>query len=263
MSLLQVQQGQPSIGPDVLGMIAGVPITNAFLMGLLVTTVLFLFFSRLKKKLKMVPGRVQAAAELLVEAFLDLLDQITANRNTSTKLLPLIGTLFLYIGVSNFIGLIPPLTVITYNGLPVFRTPTNDFNTTFSIAFAMVILAQLASIKQFGLFTHLGKYFQFVGIIKGFKKGIGAGFMSIIDFLMGLLDIISEVAKVISLSLRLFGNMYAGEVLAAVLIGMLGIFLPAPWLAMNMLVAVLQAMVFGALTAAYYTLAVAQPDEDM
>ena len=175
-------------------------------------------------------------------------------------LLPLIGTLFLFIGLSNIIGLIPGLTAIVYNGVPVFRTPTNDFNMTFSIATAMIILTQFASMKRFGFFGHLSKYFKFGHVIRSFKKGFGAGAISIIDFLIGLLDIISEFAKVISLSLRLFGNMYAGEVLAAVLLGVFAIVVPAPWTAMNLLVGFLQAMVFGALTASYYVLAV-EPDE--
>ena len=85
--------------------------------------------------------------------------------------------------------------------------------------------------------------------------------MAIIDFLIGLLDIISEFAKVISLSLRLFGNMYAGEILASILLGAFALMVPAPWLAMNLLVAVIQAIVFGSLCAAYYTLAV-QNDEE-
>jgi len=80
--------------------------------------------------------------------------------------------------------------------------------------------------------------------------------------LIGLLDIVSEFAKVISLSLRLFGNMYAGDVLAAILLGTLAIAVPAPWLAMNLLVGVLQALVFGALTAAYYSLAVARAENE-
>ncbi|MBT6334908.1 MAG: F0F1 ATP synthase subunit A, partial [Candidatus Magasanikbacteria bacterium] len=69
------------------------------------------------------------------------------------------------------------------------------------------------------------------------------------------------LAKVLSLSLRLFGNMYAGEVLAAVLLGAFAFAVPTVWLAMNVLVGVLQAMVFGALSAAYYTQAVKQMEE--
>ena len=90
------------------------------------------------------------------------------------------------------------------------------------------------------------------------KKVLEQDFFLLLIF---LLDIVSEVAKVVSLSLRLFGNMYAGDVLAAILLGAFAAIVPVPWLAMNLLVGVLQAMVFGSLTAAYYTLAIEKPDE--
>jgi len=155
------------------------------------------------------------------------------------------------------VTLIPGLSAITYNGVSIFRTPTNDFNMTFSIALAMVILANIMSIRDFGLFGHIGKFVKIKEVVEGFRKSIGAGLLAIIDFFIGLLDIVSEFAKVISLSLRLFGNMYAGEVLAAIFLGALAILIPAPWTAMNLLVGILQAMVFGSLTAAYITLAIA------
>ena len=162
----------------------------------------------------------------------------------------------MFFGVSNLIGLIPGVTAFTYNGAPLLRTPTNDFNMTFSIALAMIILTQVVSIKEFGLFGHLGKFIKVKEVIVGFRHGFKSGIMSIVDFVLGLLDIISEIAKVFSLSLRLFGNMYAGEVLMVVLLGAFAVAVPSIWLAMNLLVGVLQAMVFGALTAAYYGLAV-------
>ena len=163
--------------------------------------------------------------------------------------------------MGNLIALLPGLTAITYNGLPLFRTATNDFNTTFALAMAVVILTHIVSLKQFGLFGHLGKFFKFKEVYLGFKKGIGEGVLSIIDFLIGLLDIVSEVAKVISLSLRLFGNMFAGDILTVILFGALAVLAPIPWLAMNLLVGVLQALVFGALSAAYYTLAIEVAEE--
>ena len=86
-------------------------------------------------------------------------------------------------------------------------------------------------------------------------------FIALIDFFVGVLDIIGEVAKVISLSLRLFGNMFAGQVLALILLGALAYIVPSVWLAMNLFVGVLQALVFSALVAAYYMLAV-KPDEE-
>jgi len=256
MSFLQVPQAQPPVAPETIFEIAGYPVTNALLLGLLGTFLLILFVIILRKKLALVPKRLQSASEIMVEAFLNLMEQVTGSKKSALKILPIVGTIFVYFGLSNLIGLVPGISSFHVDGTPLFRTPTNDFNLTFSVAFAVVILAQIASIKQFGLLTHIGKYIQITGVINGFKKGIGAGVLSIVDFLIGLLDIVSEFAKVVSLSLRLFGNMYAGEVLAAILLGAFAFLVPIPWLAMNILVGILQAMVFGSLTVAYYSLAV-------
>jgi F-type H+-transporting ATPase subunit a len=85
--------------------------------------------------------------------------------------------------------------------------------------------------------------------------------MAIIDFFIGLLDIVGEATKVISLSLRLFGNMYAGQVLAIIILGFFSIVVPSIWLAMNLFVGVLQAVVFASLVASYYMLATAAAEE--
>lgn len=254
--MFQVAVENPGVQPEIIGSIGSFPITNAMLLAALVTLLFLLLGLYTKKHSKLVPSKFMIMLEETVKSFQTLLMQITGNERMAAQLLPLIGALFLYMGVGNLIGLVPGLTAITHDGAAIFRTPTNDFNTTFSIALAMVILTQIMSIRQFGLLGHLGKFFKFKDVFLGFKKGIGDGFIAIIEFLVGLLDIISEIAKVVSLSLRLFGNMYAGEVLMAVLLGAFAIAIPSAWLAMNLLVGVLQAMVFGALTAAYYTLAV-------
>jgi F-type H+-transporting ATPase subunit a len=153
--------------------------------------------------------------------------------------------------------MIPGVASVTYGGVSFFRSPTSDFNTTLGLALAMVVLIQGYAFKQLGFFGYVGRFIQIGGIIKGFKEGVGAGFMAIINFLIGLLDIVSEAAKVVSLSLRLFGNIYAGEVLAVIILGALAYVLPATWMALNILFALVQAVVFGALVAAYYSIAVA------
>lgn len=261
LSFFQVTTAQPGVQPDTLFSIGSLNITNAMLMGVLVTVIFLIGSLIIYKRVALMPSRFQMLVEMVVESFTGLLEQITGSRESAEKLLPLIGTLFLFMGCSNLIGLIPGLTSITYNGTPIFRTPTNDFNMTFSIATAMIILTNIMSIKVFGPIGYLGKFFKFKDVYLGFKKSIGDGVLAIVDFFIGLLDIISEVAKIVSLSLRLFGNMYAGEVLAAILLGAFAAVIPAAWLAMNLLVGVLQALVFGALTAAYYQLAVDVSEE--
>lgn len=261
----QIAGEKPTIQPETIFHIADFPVTNAMITAVLVTLLLFWLAIYVSKKSKIkngVPSKFQIILEILVEAFIGLLSQITGNKKRAMGILPLIGTLFLFIGISNLITLIPGFSAMSFDGLPLFRTPTNDFNTTFTIALAMVILTQIVSIQHIGVLSHLGKYFKFKEVFIGFKQGIGAGSIAIIDFLIGLLDIISEIAKVVSLSLRLFGNMYAGDMLTMVLFSALAVLAPTPWLAMNILTGVLQAMVFGSLTAAYYSSMVEGVDEE-
>jgi F-type H+-transporting ATPase subunit a len=252
----QIAGEKPPIQPETLFSIGNFPITNAMITGVIVSVILVGIALSLKKQPHKTPSKFQIIFEMIVESFVGLLQQITGNRRSAYILLPLIGALFLFLGLGNLITLIPGWSIFTYDGSPLFRTPTNDFNMTFSIALAMVVFTQAVSLKQIGVFAHLGKFVKIKEVVHGFKKSIGDGFTALIDFFVGILDIVSEFAKVIYLSLRLFGNMYAGEVLNAVIFSALAIFVPAPWLGMNLLVGVLQAMVFGSLVAAYFTLGV-------
>lgn len=256
----QVPVTQPAVQPEIVSYAFGIPLTNAMLMGVVVLFCIFLTSVWVARAAKPRAGRFQIMLEMFVESVLNLLTSVAGSTAAARMLLPLIGTLFIFLGIGNLIALIPGVTSLTFDGVQVFRTATNDFNMTFSVALAMIIFTNIASISSWGFFGHLGKFFKFKEVVLGFKEGVGAGCLAIVDFLIGLLDIVSEVAKVISLSLRLFGNMFAGDVLAAILLGSFALIIPAPWLAMNLLVGVLQALVFGALTAAYYGLAI-KPSE--
>lgn len=248
----QVPGEVPVIQPETIFTIAGFPITNAFLMINVMTVLLVVFMIFLNKKIALKPGVLQVIIEQFLEGVMGLIDQITGRREVSEKIFAIITSLFIFIGISNLIGLIPGLTSITYEGSPILRTPTTDFNTTFALALGLMILVQIQSLKDWGIMGYVGRFIKIKEIYYGFKKGIGEGAIAIIDFLIGLLDIISEIAKVVSLSVRLFGNIYAGEILMVIIMGGLAYGLPAVWLGMNMFTGIIQALVFGALVAAYY-----------
>jgi F-type H+-transporting ATPase subunit a len=236
----------------------GFPVTDSMLMAWLITIIIFLFsYFMIFRKSKILPKKWQIICEYLYEAMHGLIDQITGDSAITKKIFYLVSSLFIFIGLSNLLGLfIPFLGSFTYKGVSIFRTPTTDFNVTFSLAVSIVVFIQFSSIKKWGIIKHLSNYFKFHEIFYGFKKGIGSGIMGIVNFMIGLLDIVSEFAKVISLSMRLFGNMFAGEMLAVILLGFLAYIMPVAWMAMNIFSGFIQAMVFGSLTAAYYSLAV-------
>lgn len=260
--LLRIQREVTSVGPEIFGNFYGVPITNSFLMSLLIMLLIVIFAVIFIPRLQEMPTKTQNTVEAVYEAMVGLIEQIAGNPVWAKRVFPLVAALLVYIGVANLIGLVPGLTSITYNQAPLLRTPTSDFNTTLGLALGVVAVIQAASISDWGILGYLGRFFKFKEVYQGFKKGIGAGAMAIVEFLIGLLDIFAEFAKVISLSFRLFGNMFAGEVLALLILGAFAYVIPSAWLAMNLLFALVQAVVFGALAAAYYTLALKPLDAD-
>ncbi|MFT5359979.1 MAG: F-type H+-transporting ATPase subunit a [Candidatus Paceibacteria bacterium] len=259
--MISITRDITPIAPETILTIGNFHIANSSLLILLITAILLLVIFFSVRKFKLIPTGFQSAIELLYEGMESMVEQITGDKKHTEVIFPVIATIFLYIGISNLIGLIPGLTSITVGDTPLFRSPTADFNTTFGLSLGSIIVLHWISIRDWGFFGHLGKFFKFKEIFQGFKKSIGDGMMAIIDFLIGLLDIIGEIAKVVSLSLRLFGNMYAGEVLAIIILGAFAYIVPSVWTAMNLLVGVIQALVFGSLVAAYYMLSI-DPDKE-
>jgi F-type H+-transporting ATPase subunit a len=256
MNILQLSRDIPTVGPNIVLNVLGIPIANTTLMSILISVLVAGTAYYVLRNLSLVPGKIINFIEWLYEGMLGMVGQITGKHEVAIKIFPLIGTIFIFFGISNLLGLIPGLTEWTMAGRPILRVPTSDINTTIPVAAAMILLTQLASIKQFGIWGHISKYVQIRQVYLGFKQGAGFGFNAVIGFLIGLLDIVSEFAKIISLSLRLFGNMYAGIVLAVVIMGGFAYALPSLWMAMGILTGIVQAIVFGALVATYYSIAV-------
>ncbi|MES2023546.1 MAG: FoF1 ATP synthase subunit a [Patescibacteria group bacterium] len=259
MNFLQIKHGIPGIEPEFLFNIFGYPIASStfFIFFILILFIVAAYFC--VKKLQLVPGGFQTVIEIIYEAIADFLISIVG-KDRAEFVIPIVGSLFVYVGVSNLIGIIPGLTSFTFKGIEIFRVPTTDFNTTVGLAIGSVIFLQVVSIMDFGILGHFGKFFKFKEVYFGFRKGVGAGVMSIIDLFVGLLEFVGEFTRIISLSFRLFGNMYAHEVLAIIIMGALAYVLPAVWSTMGLLVGVVQALVFGSLIAVYYSLSVKSAD---
>lgn len=256
MEFLRIQRDINSVGPEVVGFIGDFPLANSFLLSLVITVIIVLVAVFVIRRFRRVPGKTQNIFEVLYEQMIGMVEQITGSKELAENIFPVIGALFVYLGIANLIGIIPGVSNVTYNGVQAFRTPTSDYNVTGGLALAMIVLVQVASIRQWGALSYLGKFFKFKELIAGFRQGIKEGLLAFIEFLIGLLDIVSELAKIISLSFRLFGNMFAGEVLGVLVLSALAFLLPALWMSLNLLFSVVQAVVFGSLVAAYYTLAV-------
>lgn len=256
MSFLKVEHDLPSFSPDVIFNIGSFPVASTTLYLVFIAVSLLVIMSLFSKRLQVIPGQAQLTVEAIYDWVVNLVSGITRNEERTKLILPAIGSIFTFILISNFAGVIPGLTAITYDHDAIFRGPTSDFNTTFALAFGSVLAINIASVKELGFATYFNKFIKIGGVIKGFSKGISAGLMSLVDLFIGLLELVGEITKVASLAFRLFGNMFAGKVLMTILLGFFAYGVPALWLAMETLAIVVQTVVFTALVATFYALAV-------
>lgn len=260
-SFFRIQRSLVPLESETIFTIAGFPIANSTTMLFVVVGIVAIVGITYRRVVRLVPGGFQNIVELFYESVFGVVRQIVGNERRAMGVFPLILALIVFIGASNLLGLVPGLSSITFHGVNIFRTATSDFNTTFALAFSMVLFLQIVTIREWGLLAYVGKFIQVGEVVKGFRQGLASGMTAVINFFIGLLDIVSEFAKVVSLSLRLFGNMFAGEVLATVILGGVAFIVPALWMSMSLLSAVVQTMVFAFLVTAYYTLAL-KPEGD-
>jgi F-type H+-transporting ATPase subunit a len=171
-----------------------------------------------------------------------------------------VGGIFLFVLVSNWMSQIPGTGSfgIFQAGafIPILRPATSDLNLTLGMAIFAVVLSHFLGIITIGFFKYANKFLKFGDIWHAVKSGkIMNIFVSLIEFFVGLLEVVSEVAKMVSLSLRLFGNIFAGEVLLTVMASLFAYILPLPFMGLELLVGIIQAMVFSLLTLVYLTIA--------
>lgn len=252
---LGIERALLPIEPQIVFSFHSFGIANSTLMALFLAIIFFLFGKFIVSKFSIIPSVFQSGVEMIYESIVNLINQIDGNRGHAEKIFPIIATILVYFAVANVIAIVPGLTDITYNGVPLLRTPTSDFNTAFGVSLASIVALNIISLRDYGFLGYLSKFFNVSAIIRGFRKSISAGFVGIIEFFVGLLDIIGEIAKMISLSFRLFGNIYAGQLLSIIIMSSVAYGLPVVWMVMSSFTGILQGMVFAALVAVYYTLA--------
>lgn len=212
-------------------------LTNAFLGTILVDIFLLVIVFMLHKKISLIPGFLQNGAEIIIGGFYNLTESV-AGKN-AMKIFPFFATFFLFILVANWSGLIPGITSIGFyeHGtlVPLIRSATTDFNVTFALALVSAVSTHALSINTIGIKEYLSRYFS----------------LNPIYLFVGLLEIVSEITKIISLSFRLFGNIFAGEVVLGTIATIFAFLFPLPFLMLEVIVGLVQALVFAMLTMAF------------
>lgn len=246
-------------------------ITNALITSWFAVFIIIIISLILRSKLREVPGKVQSVFEFMIEGALDLCDQVTNDRKLSNQILPFAITVFFFILVNNWLGIMPlsGLGVIE-NGAhgPTFisylRGSTADINTTLALAVMAVIGANLFGIFSIGIWKTFNKYVNLNvlgSVFTKVRKDPTVVIVAPITFFVGLIEIVGEFAKVASLSFRLFGNVFAGEVLLASIAALAAYIIPIPFLFLEILVGVVQAVIFSILLVVYFTISASDHDE--
>jgi F-type H+-transporting ATPase subunit a len=230
----------PSAG-GVISMWYDISISNSIFTAWLVMAVLVVLGVAAARAAAEVPGRFQGLIELLVQLLTDFMRE--AGGPQVVRYLPLFGSLFLFALLSNWLSLVPLVGQIE-----LLHAPTADYHTNLGLALTGFVWYQVVGIRRNGI----GYFTRWINLT-GFKEGRLVGGVMI---LVGLIDLISEVVRILTLTLRLWANIWGGEVVLAVLAALLVIpSLLLPFVGLELFVGLIQAFVFAFLVLVYIILA--------
>ncbi len=237
------------IGAEKLFGIGPFAVTNTLLMTWVVALFLIIISQLVVWRINIVPNFLQNIVESAVEALLGFMEQIFHSRKKAEQYFPLIATIFTLVMISNWFGIIPGVGSIGIYHVeagqrvfvPLLRSVASDLNFTLAIAVISVVAVNLFGFIALGFKGHASKFVNF-------KSPIG--------FFVGMLEIVGEFAKMISFSFRLFGNVFAGEVLLIITGFLVPYIVPVPFLFLELFVGFIQAMVFATLTLVFISIAV-------
>lgn len=241
---------QISLAAEAVSHIGPLAVNNSLLVSWMIVVLLCALAIKISKSLSLVPSRGQVLMEFAVGGLWDL--AYTTAGSKAKVFFPYIATIFIFVLISNWSGLIPGVGTILIREnvkgenimIPLFRAPTSDINTTLALALISVGLIQFYGFKYLG-FGYMKKFFNFKNPILTFS---------------GLLELVGEVSKIISFTFRLFGNIFAGEVLLAVMAFLIPVIAPVPFYGLELFVGFIQALVFAMLTLVFLNISTAHEE---
>lgn len=248
--------------------VGSLPVTTALLTSWVAVIIIVAVSLVLRARLRTIPGKLQHLFEVVIEGGLSLADQVTNNRRISERVFPVSISIFFFVLINNWLGLMP-LTAIGFvdNNVfhPFLRSGTADINTTIALAVIAVIGANIFGVISIGAWKMFNKYVTVKAIgtaIRDVRKDPMKLLTAPIHFFVGIIEVIGECAKVASLSFRLFGNVFAGEVLLASMTALFAYAVPIPFIFLEVLVGAVQAFIFALLAVVYFTIAASDHDHE-
>jgi F-type H+-transporting ATPase subunit a len=223
-------------------------ISSTILTMWIVMTILFVLAFLATRRMRDVPRGLQNLAEFAYESLENF--GIGLGGAAAKPYIPLFASFFILILFCNWIGLVPPV-----GRLEELRAPTSDVNITIGLALVSFTFFEYQGFKHLGVRGYLRKFFP----VYEFKNGIGAG---IIAMFVGLIELMLEFVKPLTLSMRLFGNIYGGEVALAAITALTLVILPVALVGLEVILNFVQALIFSVLTLMFTLLAIESHDHD-
>ncbi|MFH1486943.1 MAG: F0F1 ATP synthase subunit A [Chloroflexota bacterium] len=276
---------------EKISTIAGFSITNTIIAAWLSIVVLLLISYFGTRRMQLVPTGLQNFVEVVVEMFLGLVENV-AGKKHGRRFFPVVTTIFLFIVVSNWMGLLPGYGTIgivehddhgnAFNKadiagaeialfmpggeehtdsheakdvergilVPFLRSANTDVNTPLALALMSAIFVEYWGISTLGFLKYMSKFFDVRLLLKGNL------FFGFINLFIGILELLSELVRVVSFTFRLFGNIIAGEILIAVMVFMVPWIAVVPFYGLEIFVGFIQAFIFAMLTLIFGVIAV-------
>lgn len=262
-----------ALKPEIVAEVFGLPITNTLITSWAVMAVLLLIAFFVGRNVKLIPSKIQTLFELMFGGILNYMEETLESRKLAIRFFPLILTLFLFIFTANALEFTPGIGSITVTpvnqeeihgagpqvahevpheggehaeSVPLLRSVNTDLNATLALAIIAFFVIEFTGVAVLGFLKYAGKF---------------VNFKSVLGFLIGIIELFSEIARLISFSFRLFGNIFAGEVLILVVMFFVPVLLPVPLMLFELFVGFMQAAIFALLTLFFIKIAVTPMEE--
>lgn len=264
---MKVSQPDPKLPAEALFHIGTFPVTNTLVTTWISIILIIVLAALATRRMKLVPGRLQALFEYAITTLMDLCESI-AGPKYGRQVFPICATIFVLVFVNAWTSLIPGYGSIILHDVPLLRGANTDINLPLALAIIAFLTTWFFGFKASGI-KYLGQFFQFKKLGRGIKEiftgkmksGLGNIGFGVIDFFVGILELISNFIRLVSFTFRLFGNMTAGEVLLLTISFLVPWGLSIVFYGLEMLVGIVQALAFSMLTLIFTALAVAGHEE--
>jgi len=275
---LRVPRPHVKLPAEEIGHAGNLSITNTLIASWLTIVVLAVLFCFCTRRMRLIPGRLQAFAEVVVEGLLSFVEGVAGNQH-ARLLFPGIATIFIYVITNAYMGLLPIFGTIglvehghghEVEFIPLLRAANTDINLPLSIALMSFILVETWGMRVVGFFRYTGEFINvsqfgrglkqlFTGKVREAPLNIVFGF---INMFVGLLEIFSHLTRMLSFTFRLFGNMTAGEILVLVSCFLIPMIFTIPFYGLELLIGLIQALIFSGLTLVFGTVAISSAHEE-